>query len=137
MINIPYRPLSAVRYSLAIWFIGFIWECIVFITPALSTIPAIEYISKMPAIALPLLVVLPILTIYFTKTYLKDTKDKAEEAKLLGITFLSVNLALDLAMYLTIADRNYHSHLLIGIYYALLLGIPYYIGKRIQVSEVA
>ncbi|WP_305065333.1 hypothetical protein [Methanococcoides sp.] len=120
-----------------IWIIGFIWGCIVFSTPALSAIPSIEYISKMPAITLLLFVVLPILAIYFTKAYLKDTKDKAEEAKLLGITFLMTNLALDLAMYLTIYDKDYYSYLSIWIYYALLLGIPYYIGKRIQASEVA
>jgi hypothetical protein len=120
-----------------IWMVAFIWESIVHITPALSAIPSIEYISKMPAIGLPLLVVLPVLTIYLTKTYLKDTKDKVEEAKLLGITFLIVNLALDLAMYLTIYDKSYHPYLLIWIHYALLLGIPYYIGKRIQESEMA
>ncbi|NOQ48716.1 MAG: hypothetical protein GQ576_06240 [Methanococcoides sp.] len=120
-----------------IWIIGFIWGSIVFSTPALSAIPSIEYISKMPAITLLLFVVLPILAIYFTKAYLKDTKDKAEEAKLLGITFLMTNLALDLAMYLTIYDKDYYSYLSVWIYYALLLGIPYYIGKRIQASEVA
>jgi len=117
--------------------VGFIWESIVHITPTLSAIPSIEYISKTPAIALPLLVILPILTIYLTKTYLKDTKDKVEEAKLLGITFLSVNLALDLAMYLMIYDKSYLPYLLIWIHYALLLAIPYYIGKRIQASEMA
>ena len=74
---------------------------------------------------------------YISQRHLKDTKDKVEEAKLLGITFLSVNLALDLAMYLTIYDKSYHPYILIWIHYALLLGIPYYIGKRMQESEVA
>ncbi|WP_135610538.1 hypothetical protein [Methanococcoides sp. AM1] len=127
-----YRALKAIGYSLLIWTIGFVWGTVVFMTPALSEIAAIDYISKMPAISIPVLIAYLLLIPYLSKRYLENAVDKIVEATALGVTFLAINALLDLVMYLTIYDQDYYAYASIWISYALLLILPPYVGKRIQ-----
>ncbi|SES75481.1 hypothetical protein SAMN04488587_0809 [Methanococcoides vulcani] len=128
----PYRPLKAIGYSLLIWAIGFVCGTVVFMTPALSEIPSIEYVSKMPAISVPLLIASLIVIPYLSKRYLENAVDKIAEATVLGVIFLVINVLLDLLMYLTIYDQDYYTYISIWISYAFILILPMYTGKRMQ-----
>src|SRR3979409_233602 len=91
----PYKMGKALIYAVLLWVIGFVWGSIVFMTPAMKTVPAIPYVSSNPAISFPILLIWLIVTYLLAKSYLKAAGDKAAEGLKLGIMFSVVNRALD------------------------------------------
>lgn len=94
----PYKPYKfgkALGYAFLIWIIGFLWGMIVFMVPLLKNLPSVAYISKFPAISVPLMIFYFILLFYLTKTYLKETDRKAQEGLKFGVTIFLVNIVLD------------------------------------------
>ncbi len=75
----PHRVVRALWYSVLIWVIGFVWGSIVFVVPALKSVPTIPYVSRYPAVSFPILVVYAVLLIILSRSYLRSADDKAGE----------------------------------------------------------
>src|SRR6266699_4421238 len=48
-LSMSQKPAEALAYALLIWFVGFAWGTVVFMTPALKNISPIPYVSRYPA----------------------------------------------------------------------------------------
>jgi len=128
----PHKPIKAFAYALLIWFVGFVWGSIVFMTPALKSVAPIPYISKNPAISFPLLVIWPILIYFLARSYLKNVSDRSAAGLRLGVIFAAVNFVLDLVVlvFLLQAGFGYFASLTVWLAYLMLLTIPCLVGRR-------
>jgi hypothetical protein len=98
---------------------------VVFMTPPLKGIPAVPFVSKFPAITVPLLIVYVFLIYYLAKKYLANAADKKIEAWKYGISLVLVSLILDtLVIVVAFKGHDYFSYLSIWVAYALLLFVP-------------
>ena len=132
----PHKPVQALAYALLIWFTGFIWGSVVFMTPALKNIPAIPYVSRYPAISFPLLILWILLTYLLARSYLKTATDKAAEGCKLGVTFALVNVVLDLLVLVFLFKNGfgYFSSLTVWLAYIILSLVPWLVGRALQKS---
>ena len=130
----PYKMGKALIYAVLLWVIGFVWGSIVFMTPAMKTVPAIPYVSSNPAISFPILLIWLIVTYLLAKSYLKAAGDKAAEGLKLGIMFSVVNLALDLLVLVLLlkAGFSYFNSLTVWLGYFMLFMIPWVAGRSLQ-----
>ena len=130
----PTRLFKATGFAAVIWFIGFVWGSIVFMTPALKATPAIPYISGNPAISFPILLVWIPLTYFLARAYLSHTTNPAQEGLGLGVFFATMNFLLDLLVlvFLLKAGLRYFASLTVWLAYFLLLIIPWLTGRSLQ-----
>jgi hypothetical protein len=130
----PFRIGKALIYAFLLWVIGFVWGSIVFMTPALKTVPAIPYVSSNPAISFPILFIWLIVTWLLAKSYLKTADDKADPGLKLGIMFSVVNIVLDLLVLVVLlkAGFTYFISLTVWFGYFMLLMIPWIVGRSLQ-----
>jgi hypothetical protein len=106
---------------------------IVFMTPALKSVPSIPFVSKYPAVSLVLIVVYIPLLFVFSKRYLSKTKDKAKEGFLFGVMLVGITALLDVLIYkFLFSGSDYYSYVSIWIAYALFIIIPWLTGKRLE-----
>lgn len=126
-----YDLKRALQYSVLLWIIGFIWGMVVFIVPLLKNIQTVPFISKYPAISIPLLIVCTILVIFFTNKYLKGTKEKTTEAIKFGVTIFLTNFVLDfVTYYILFQSTDYFAYLSIWLSYGLMIVVPWLVRKR-------
>jgi hypothetical protein len=133
----PRNPGRAIAYSLLIWIVGFVWGSVVFMTPALKSLPSIPYVSRYPAISFPLLILWLVLAFVLAGNYLKTTSDQANEGLRLGLMFAVVNLLLDL-LFLVLLFKNgfsYFASLTVWLAYSILLIVPWFTGRSLASSE--
>jgi hypothetical protein len=131
----PQKPFKAFAYAILIWFTGFVWGSVVFMTPALKNIPSIPYISRYPAISFPLLLICPLLTYLLARSYLSSIfKDRAGEGLKLGIVFSEVNFVLDLVVlvFLLKGGAGYFASASVWLAYFYLILIPWLTGRSLQ-----
>ena len=131
----PQKLIKALAYAVLIWFVGFVWGSIVFMTPALKNVAAIPYISKNPAISFPILLIWLVLTYVLAKSYLRDVMDKSDEGLKLGLTFAFVNFVLDLVVLVVLlkAGFSYFVSLTVWVAYLMLVLIPYLRGQKSEI----
>lgn len=129
-----FKPGKALGYAVLIWCSGFVWGSFVFMTPALRRAPAIPFVSKNPFISFPLLLVWLILTFVLAKSYLKGAPNKAGEGLKLGALLAGVNFVLDLLVLVLLlrAGFDYFSSATVWLAYALLLFVPWLVGRSAQ-----
>ena len=133
MMTMPYKPQKALGYAILLWVIGFLWGMIVFMVPAMWSIPSVPHISKLPAVSAVLTILCPIVIFLFSKTYLGTTDRKSREGLKFGVTILFVNVVLDLLVYvITFGSLDYFSYASIWIAYALFLLVPWLVGRRLE-----
>jgi len=121
----PYKLGKSIAHAVLIWIVGFVWGMIVFMTPPLKSIPSVPFVSKFPAVSVPLLIVYVFLIYYLAKRYLAQADDRRIEAWKYGITLLLISVILDtLIIVLAFKGHDYFSYLSIWIAYALLLFVP-------------
>ena len=121
----PYRMGTAVGHALLLWIVGFIWGMIVFMTPPLKSIPSIPFVSKFPAVSVPLLIVYFFLIYFLAKKYLARAADKKAEAWKYGFCLLAISVILDvLIIVVAFKGHDYFSYLSIWVAYALLVFVP-------------
>ena len=121
----PYKLGKSIAHAVLIWIVGFVWGMIVFMTPPLKSIPSVPFVSKFPAVSVPLLIVYVFLIYYLAKRYLAHADDRRIEAWKYGITLLLTSAILDtLVIVVAFKGHDYFSYLSIWIAYALLLFIP-------------
>lgn len=121
----PYRLGKAIAHAVLIWLIGFIWGMVVFMTPPLKNMSSIAYVSKFPAVSVPLLILYLFLIPYLAKKYLAGATDKRAEAWKYGMVLLVISVVLDvLIIVVAFKGHDYFSYLSIWIAYALLLILP-------------
>ena len=104
-----------------------------FMVPQLKDIPSIAYVSRYPAIGLPLLIAYPFLASLYTRNYLKAVGGKAREGLRLGIAIGLVNIILDV-LVLVLAFKNglsYFASLTVLLGYVILIAIP----ARVHIDE--
>ena len=132
----PQRVGKALVYAVLIWIVGFVWGSVVFMTPALKSIPSIPYISRYPAISFPLLVVWPLMAYVLARNYLRATTDPAAEGLKLGFMFAIVNLLLDLLVLVLLFQNGfgYFVSLTVWLAYFILLIVPYLAGRSLARS---
>jgi uncharacterized membrane protein (DUF485 family) len=106
---------------------------IVFMTPPLKNIPSVPFVSKFPAISLPLLVIYVFLIHFLSKRYLAEAVDKRAEAWKYGITLVVISFILDtLVIVVAFKSHDYFSYLSIWIAYALLLFVPVVAFRQVR-----
>lgn len=125
---------KALIYAVLLWFVGFVWGSIVFMTPSLKTVSAIPYVSSNPAVSFPILFIWLIVTYLLAKNYLKTISDKRTAGLKLGIIFSVVNLVLDLLVLVLLlkASFRYFVSLTVWFGYAMLFLIPLIVGRFSQ-----
>ena len=130
----PLRIGKALLYAILLWVIGFVWGSIVFMTPALKTVPPIPYVSSNPAISFPILFVWLVVAYLLAKSYLKNADDKADAGLKLGIMFSVVNIVLDLLLLVLLlkAGFGYFVSVTVWFGYFMLLMIPWTVGRSLQ-----
>jgi hypothetical protein len=132
-----YRLGKALAFAVLIWITGFVWGSIVFMTPALKSVPSIPYISRYPWISFPLLILWPFLTFVLSRIYLRQAQDKEREGLLTGVVFWGVNIALDFVVLVLLlkAGANYFASLTIWVTYVGLLIVPWLTGRAMQTAS--
>jgi hypothetical protein len=129
----PYKFGKALWYAFLIWIIGFVWGTTVFMMPSLKNLSSIPYISKYPAISVPLLIVYAILIFFLAKWYLKDAEEKIAEGLKFGITLFLVNIVLDALVYVVLfKGGDYFAFFSIWFAYAMFIVIPWLTGRWSQ-----
>ena len=129
----PYRLGTCIGHALLIWVVGFVWGMIVFMTPPLKNIPSVPFVSKFPAISLPLLLIYVFLVYFLSKRYLAGAVDKRAEAWKYGIALVVINIVLDtLIIVLLFKGHDYFSYLSIWIAYALLMFVPVVASRQVR-----
>jgi hypothetical protein len=129
----PYRLGKCIGHAVLIWIGGFVWGMIVFMTPPLKNIPSVPFVSKFPAISLPLLLVYVFVIYFLAKRYLAGAVDKRAEAWKYGIGLVVINIVLDtLVIVVAFKSHDYFSYLSIWIAYALLLFVPVVASRQIR-----
>ena len=134
----PQRIGRALAYAVLIWITGFVWGSAVFMTPALTGIASIPYVSRYPAISFPLLVVWPVLGYLLARSYLRAAGDKASEGLKLGLLFALVNLVLDLLILVLLFKNGlgYFRSLTVWLAYFILLIVPWLVGRSLQNTAI-
>ena len=129
----PLRIGRALAYALLIWITGFIWGMVVFMTPALKSIPSIPYVSRYPAISFPLLILWLPITYVLARSYLKTTLDKPAEGLRLGLAFAIVNFMLDLFVLVLLFKNGlaYFASLTVWLAYFILVTVPWFTGRSL------
>ena len=102
-------------------------------TPPLKNIPSVPFVSKFPAISLPLLLIYVFLVYFLSKRYLAGAVDKRAEAWKYGIALVVINIVLDtLIIVLLFKGHDYFSYLSIWIAYALLMFVPVVASRQVR-----
>jgi len=125
--------VTASLYGLAIWIAGFVWGSIVFMVPALQTIPPIPHISRFPAISFPLLAAFAILAWLFARRFFARHGRDGASGAVLGGALAGVNFALDV-LVLVIAFKNglaYFDSASVWAAYAVLFLIPWRMARQV------
>ena len=106
---------------------------IVFMTPALKNIPSVPFVSKFPAISLPLIVIYIFLIYFLARRCLAGAVDKRSEAWKYGISLVVISIILDtLVIVVVFKSHDYFSYLSIWIAYALLLFVPVVAARQVR-----
>ena len=123
---------KALLYAGLLWVVGFFWGSIVFMTPALKAVPPIPYVSSNPAISFPILLLWLVLAWLLARNFLKTAEPRAEAGRKLGITFVAVNIVLDLVVLVLLLKTGFgfYASLSVWIAYAILLFVPWRLGRQ-------
>jgi hypothetical protein len=129
----PQNPGRAFAYALLIWIVGFVWGSVVFMTPALKSLPSIPYVSRYPAISFPILILWAILAFVLAGNYLKTTSNKPNEGLRLGVMFAVLNLLLDVLVLVLLFKNGftYFASLTVWLAYFILLIVPWFTGRSL------
>ena len=130
----PQKLIKALGFAILIWIIGFVWGSIVFMTPALKSVPAIPYVSSNPAISFPILLIWVIVTYLLARNYMTGIRNRAAEGLKLGIIFSVVNFVLDLLVLVILlkTGAGYFASATVWLAYFILLLIPWLTGRSLQ-----
>jgi hypothetical protein len=100
--------------------------------PFLREIQPIPYVSSNPAISLPILILWIFLAAKLTRSYFSRVSPLNHEALKLGLTFLVVNIVLDV-LVIVIAFGNglqFYLALTVWLAYAILIVVPLSVGSQ-------
>jgi len=101
--------------------------------PTLKGLPSIPYVSKYPAISVPLIVLYVILSYLMAKSYLDLAGDRPTEGLKFGVTIFLLSILLDVLIYVVLfMSSDYFAYISIWLAYAILIGIPWITGKYSQ-----
>jgi len=130
----PQKLIKALGFAILIWIIGFVWGSIVFMTPALKSVPAIPYVSSNPAISFPILLIWVIVTYLLARNYMAGISNRPAEGLKLGIVFSVVNFVLDLLVLVILlkTGAGYFASATVWLAYFILLLIPWLTGLSLQ-----
>ena len=133
MSYMPYNLRKALGYAIVLWMIGFVWGTIVFMVPTLMDMGSVPYISKYPAISVPIIVIYVILLFVLMPGYLEPVSEKRVEGLKFGFLLLVSNFVLDAEVYVGLfGDTEYFTYFSIWLAYALFIIIPWLTGHRLQ-----
>jgi hypothetical protein len=133
----PQKIGQALAYALLIWFIGFAWGTVVFMTPALKDLPPIPYISRYPAISFPVLLLWIFVTYLLARNYLKTVSNPPSEGLRLGVMFALINVILDLLVLVLLFGNGfvYFASLTVWVAYTILVVLPWLVGRKMAASN--
>jgi hypothetical protein len=129
----PFRIGKAIAYAVLIWLVGFIWGSIVFLTPSLSRLRPIPFVSKYPAISFPILAIWLVLSYLIAWQFLRKADDPIHQGLKLGLTFAAVNLILDVLVLVLLlrAGPVYFVSLTVWSAYLMLVVVPWLTGRSL------
>jgi hypothetical protein len=129
----PYKFGKAILFSFFVWFTGFVWGSIIFMTPWVDLSP-IPLISSNPAISFPLLVLMPLVSFFLAGSYLKEADDKRLEGLKFGLTVFLVNILLDLLVIVVLFGGGlvFFVSLTVWLNYILVSVVPYFKGRMMR-----
>ncbi|HEV7747555.1 MAG TPA: hypothetical protein VGO56_21330 [Pyrinomonadaceae bacterium] len=133
----PQRIGRALAYALLIWFTGFVWGMVVFMTPAMKEVPGIPYVSRYPLISFPVLVLWLLITPMLARIHLRSTSAKANEGFRLGVLFALVNFVLDLLVLVILFKSGpaYFASVTVWLAYLILLTVPWFTGRSLATAN--
>jgi hypothetical protein len=134
----PKRPVKAFSFAILLWLIGLVWGSVVFMSPALKSAPAIPFVSSNPWISFPILLAWLPASYVLARSYLRFADVPAAEGRRLGLVFAVVNIALDLVVLVVFFNTGfqYFASLTVLAGYALLLLVPWAVGRRVERTEL-
>ncbi len=124
----------ATVFGVLIWFVGFVWGSVVFMTSALKSISPIRYISNNPAISFPILLAWFFLALFLARRFSKPVESQSGNGIRLGLVFFVTNILPDLSVlvFALKAGFGYFASLTVRVGYAMLLTIPIFVGRQMQ-----
>jgi len=122
---------KALLYGVLLWVAGFVWGGIVFMTGLRAAIPAIPYVSRSPAISLPILLIWLVVSWLLARNFLKTVERRAEAGLRLGLVFVLVNMLLDLVVLVLLMKHGFrlYESLAIWVAYLILFAVPTLVGR--------
>ncbi|MCP4536220.1 MAG: hypothetical protein GY832_03655 [Chloroflexi bacterium] len=129
----PYKFGKAVLFSLVVWIVGFVWGSIIFMTPW-NDLPSIPFVSSSPAISFPLLVLMPTVSFFLARSYLKQAEDKRLEGLRFGLTVSVANIVLDLLVIVMLfgGGLGFFASLTVWLGYIAIGVVPYLVGQTMM-----
>lgn len=125
------RPGLAAGYCLAFLAAGFVWAAIAANVSALRDAPAIPYLARNWAVALPVLTMWVVLGRMFARRYLSATGGGAAEGLRLGVVFASGAFLFDAIVVAGLVGQGWRhfAQPILWVAYALLVLIPWLAGR--------
>ena len=133
----PNHPIKALGFAVLLWAVGFAWGSFVFMSPALKTTAPIPYVSSNPWISFPILLVWLVLAYVLARSYLRSAPQPVAEGLRLGAAFVGTNLLLDLLVLVLLlsAGWKYFASLTVWTGYAILLVLPWWVGRGLAATS--
>jgi hypothetical protein len=133
----PHNAGKAFAFAFILWMIGFVWGSIVFMVPLLKTAPPIPFVSNNPWISFPVLLVWLPMSYFLARSYLRSVPGARAEGLTLGLAFSLMNFGLDLLVLVVLlkAGAGYFLSLTVWGGYALLLFVPWLVGRSLKRAE--
>jgi hypothetical protein len=133
----PQKMGKAVVFAVILWVIGFVWGSIVFVAPSLKATPPIPFVSSNPWISFPILLMWLPVSYLLARNYLRSVHNPRTEGLKLGLVFSLANFVLDLLVLMVLfkAGLQYFASLTVCVGYALLLVVPWSVGRSLKSTE--
>ena len=129
-------PVRAVGYAFAILTVGFIWGGLSANVAALRTAPGVPHFAHNGAVALPILVAWSTLAYVLARRYFVHTGAAGAEGLRLGAVFAASAFVFDLVVIAGIVGEGWRhfEQPVLWLAYALLVTIPWLVGRRSRVA---
>lgn len=130
---LPYKPVMAVLFAASLLVVAVLWAAFVANSPKLAAAPGIPYFTNNVVMSVPVAVVWIVMAAVLTKYYLAGASEPAVEGLKLGLMFAATGLFLDGVIVAMLVGRGWvhFSQGILWLTYALLIVIPWWIGKSL------
>ena len=122
---------NALTYAPLLLLVAFIWAEFVANIPSLRVVSGIPYVVHNPVVAVPNIGTWTLMAYIFARRYLASAPNPAGEGLAFGLVLAGAALTFDVVVAAGIVGEGLHHfhQILLWITYALLIIIPWWIGR--------